>query len=288
MFLVSITLISSIALGHAAHSQGYMCDVLNSSRSQIDEEICPTVVGGGVTAEDCQDALHMLVNEAEHLLRCPGRNTSGPGPTQAMKDAACVFVRKEEVNRTEIVDKICGQFNALLKGSCVTFFQNGWTLYEASCADTLDQSDAQSLLGAPSVESTTRFPGKSVVCSTLNNSAAEIEQEVCPGVVQGSEEITEQDCEDGLNFLLGEASNMLACPGHDTAATGAKQAARDTACVFVRHEEPNQADILHKVCSKFGTYFLNACTSFLQTAWTAFEDSCGDAAPPPRKNAVLV
>merc|ERR1712064_202574 len=220
-----------------------MCDVLNSSSSQIDEEVCPGVAGGAVTAQDCQDALHMLVNEAEGLLRCPGWNASGAGPTQAMKDAACVFVRREEVNRTEIINKICGEFNVLLKGSCVSFFQNGWTLYEASCADKLEQ---------------------------------------------GNDAVTEQDCEDGLGFLLGEASNMLACPGHNASATGAKQAARDSACVFVRHEEPNQANILHNVCAKFGKFLLNACTSFLQTAWTSFENSCDDDVLRERKNAVLV
>lgn len=288
MFLTSIAFISSVAVGHAIHIQGYMCDVLNSSSSQIDEEVCPGVAGGAVTAQDCQDALHMLVNEAEGLLRCPGWNASGAGPTQAMKDAACVFVRREEVNRTEIINKVCGEFNILLKGSCVSFFQNGWTLYEASCADKLEQGDVRSLLGAQPVESASRFPGKALVCSTFNNSAAEIEQEVCPGVVQGNDAVTEQDCEDGLGFLLGEASNMLACPGHNASATGAKQAARDSACVFVRHEEPNQANIVHNVCAKFGKFFLNACTSFLQTAWTSFENSCDDDVLRVRKNAVLV
>jgi len=275
MFLTSIAFISSVAVGHAIHTQGYMCDVLNSSSSQIDEEVCPGVAGGAVTAEDCQDALHMLVNEAEGLLRCPGWNASGAGPTQAMKDAACVFVRREEVNRTEIINKICGEFNVLLKGSCVSFFQNGWTLYEASCADKPDERDAASRLDATRLTASSRFPGKEVACGALNNSASHI-HDACPGITNGRDDMTLKDCEDGLAFVLSETETLLECSGINATGPGVIRLAEDAVCVFLRREEVDQSNILHHFCAKFGDSHLEACAGVLGAAWAASEASCAD------------
>jgi hypothetical protein len=232
------------------------------------ERLCPSIVARGenVTMEDCQDALHLFNVETQALFSCPGHEGTWPAAHKAARDASCVFVRRQDPRKADIVQELCSKFHGRLNFACNSRLTSAWAVYEGSCPDAR--------LGAA-------IPGATLMCDLLKNQAIEdsANRNICPAVVAKGYNITAEDCQDSLHLIKLEGQALFSCPGNHTPWPAAHKAARDMACAFTRHEAPNKVDMLLQMCNKFKNRLLFACTGLLGTAWTAYEDTCPEVTP---------
>merc|ERR1712136_562412 len=126
-----------------------------------------------------------------------------------------------------------------------------------------------------------------VVCSSLNESSVQIaiDQCICPGVVEGSDNVTMADCQDVMQLMRVEAEALYRCPGNHKTWPEAHKAAKDAVCVFVRRQDARKDAVILDVCNKFKGRVLDGCTFVLHAAWARYEASCGDE---PASSVVMV
>jgi len=234
-------------------STGVICDSFESSITDIDQRICPTVVqaGANVTLEECEDALHQVVGKAQQLFACPVSDKTVPDRTEV-----CNFFSKADANKTAIVGDLCGKFGTFLSGSCTRTVQGAWDSVEAAaCGSHLSVKH-----GEPS----------SIICDAFESSTADIHQRICPIIVQNSENITQDQCEDGLNTIIAHAERIFNCIGGD-----APMPDKTTACAFMKHGQANKTAIVTDTCGSMGSFMSATCVQLLQTAWDEFQAACG-------------
>eukprot|EP00450_Noctiluca_scintillans_P039094 CAMPEP_0194478026 /NCGR_PEP_ID=MMETSP0253-20130528/1638_1 /TAXON_ID=2966 /ORGANISM="Noctiluca scintillans" /LENGTH=296 /DNA_ID=CAMNT_0039317081 /DNA_START=81 /DNA_END=971 /DNA_ORIENTATION=+ len=270
--LAVLSLFTGVVAESVSHSVGSVfpghktiCKVLNNTEinTVAKYRLCPSIVAGAenVTMEDCEDALRLFNVETEALYNCPGHQGTWPAAHKAARDVACVFVRRQDSRKADIVQELCGKFEGRLHFACTSSLTSAWAVYEGSCPDAR--------LGAA-------IPGSRLMCDLLKNQAIEdsANRNICPSVVAEGYNITAEDCQDSLHLIKLEGQALFSCPGNHTPWPAAHKAAKDMACAFTQHEEPRKVDMLLKMCSKFKNRLLYACTGLLGTAWTAYEDTC--------------
>ena len=105
------------------NSTGVICEYFESSITDIDQRICPTVVqaGANVTLEECEDTLHQVVEKAQQLFAYPVSDETVPD-----KMKVCNFFFKADANKTAIVGHLCGKFRIFLFSSCMRAMQGVW------------------------------------------------------------------------------------------------------------------------------------------------------------------
>ena len=91
-------------------------------------------------------------------------------------------------------------------------------------ADSLGQC-GRFRLGSNLAESST-----GVICDPFKSSLSDINQRICPAVVQTAANLTLEECEDTLHQVVGMAKQLFACP--DTDQTEPKK--KRTRTVFSR------------------------------------------------------
>uniref|UniRef100_A0A7S1A074 Uncharacterized protein n=1 Tax=Noctiluca scintillans TaxID=2966 RepID=A0A7S1A074_NOCSC len=259
--------------------QDFVCSGLNSSSAEIDV-LCPSVVAGSanVTMVDCEDAARLILGKAESLLGCPG-TSSNPPVSQAVKDAACVFMRREEVNSTDILQSLCNRFGTMLSEPCTSVLQSAWTDLESSC-DDVSGSLVTPQSSSPAVTTELQFPGEDAICAKFNASDASIKV-VCPQLQ--AEGFSELHCEQALRVIVRRAQRASHCPGYwgkNSTIPAAGRKIRVKGCIFVEETlkiRDDVTDMFDQLCPSISGF--DTCTNLLIKAWLDYVDTCRENEP---------
>jgi len=271
-----VVLSSFIGGAAAVHfpGQDFVCLGLNSSSAEIDV-LCPPVVAGSanVTMADCEDAARLILGKAESVLGCPG-TSSNPPVSQAVKDAACVFMRREEVNSTDILQSFCKRFGSMLSEPCTSVLQTAWTDLESSC-DDVSGSLVTPPHSSPAVTTGLQFPGHDVICSAFNHSHAGIAK-VCPQL--HAEGFKVGDCEQAVGIIVRRAQRASRCPGYwgrHPKIPGTSKEERKKGCVFVEGTlelRDDVTELFEQLCSSASGF--HTCTDILIRSLLDYVDTC--------------
>ena len=83
-------------------------------------------------------------------------------------------------------------------------------------------------------------------------------QSSCPAVVQRSSDVTVEECPDTVDFVIGKAEQLFACPG-----SGSVVPYKTEVCDFAAREKAYVTAIMAGICEnvgKFRTLLPSSCT----------------------------
>ena len=107
-------------------------------------------------------------------------------------------------------------------------------------------------------------PGQDAICSALESSITDAEQQLCPAVAQRSSDVTVEECADIEDRVIREAEQLIACPG-----SGSIDLNKTEVCDFIARKKGYETAIVSGFCEnvgEFSTLFSSSCTRVVQSA----------------------
>ena len=90
----------------------------------------------------------------------------------------------------------------------------------------------------------------------------DIDQRICPTVVQACVNITLEECEDTLYQVIGKAQQLFAYLVSDETVPN-----KTDVCNFLFKADANKTDIVGHLCDKIGTFLFSLRMRAMQGSW---------------------